>query len=295
MSVKRSLITGIIAIAMLLLGIGIGGASIQPRTVTMSSTLWATTTVSTTATKTVTETATETLTTTVKETVAKTETITETVVTTRTDTVTTTTTSMSVLPITIPITTTLTETKTQTVTATSYVPITIPVTTTITSSITVPVGGRSGTYSAGEVFRIGNFEFSVLGYTTTKYIKEKSYFGDYYYYYSAKPNMKIVVVWLMVKNVGVKVDNPYWLWLDYYLITVARNTYDECSLFSLSSLGSNVDPAIAAQAVEYVSLNRDLSPGESFIATIIFQIMETDDPALLLMEYQEEFYIIPLR
>jgi len=300
MDVKRSIITGIIALAMFLLGIGIGGAGVSPKTVTTTSTLlltttvpqWVTTTVPTTVPITVPMTVT--VPTIVPTTVKETETVRETIVTTKTDTVTATTTSISVLPITIPITTTLTETKTQTVTTTSYVPITIPVTTTITSSITVPVGGRSGTYSAGEVFRIGNFEFAVLGYTTTKYVKEKSIFGDKYYYYSAKPNMKIVVIWLMVRNVGSKVDNPYKLWLYNYLITVTRVTYEECDVYDLSSLGSNVDSTIAAQAVEYVDLSRDLSPGESFVATIMFQIVETDDPAMLLMEHSEEFYIVSL-
>jgi len=309
MGVKRTVITGIIALAMLLIGIGIGGASVPPKTVTMTSTLWATTTIpmtvtetaikalTETVTKTVIETATETMISTVKETITNTETktVTETMTTTKTDTLTTTTTSVSVLPITIPITTTLMQTLTQTITTTSYVLTTIPVTTTVTSSITIPMGGYSGTYNAGEVFRIGNFEFTVLGYTTTKYIKKKSIFGDYYYYYSAKPNMKVVVVWLMVRNIGTKVDNPSRLWIYYYLITVMRNTYEECDVYDLSSVGSEVDSTIVSQAIEYVDLSRDLSPDESFIATIIFQIMETDEPAILLIEYFEEFYIVPLR
>jgi len=249
MDVKRSVVTGIIALVMLFIGIGIGGAGTPSRTVTETITIFSTKT------------------------------------------------TTSLYPTTV--ISTITETLTRTITSTSYVFTTItfpPTTTTITYSMTIPVGGYNGTYRVGEPFRIGNFEYAVLGYTITKYIKSKSLTGEYYYY-SAQPQRKIIVVWLNVKNVGIKEDTPY---IKAYLITVQRNFYDQVWYIYSSFrhfLDTPTDPAIVSQAVEYVDL-RELTPNESIVATILFQIPDYEDPAILLIGYsnsETEYVIVPLR
>jgi len=194
-------------------------------------------------------------------------------------------------------------TETLTTTRTTSVPITITavspttvvttVTTLIPTTVTtyVPIGGLTGTYSIGEVFRIENFEFACLGYTMSKYIKNV-WIG---HYYSALPQRKLVIVWLMVKNVGTKIDSPSWF--SFYLVTDKRNTYFRADPPSdLKALETDVTPEIASQAIEY----RDpallkLYPSENSTATVVFQVLEDENPAIFLVEYESEYFIVPLK
>jgi len=263
-NVKRSVITGVVALVMLFVGVVIGGAAVPPRTVTVTTTF----TLPTTATVTATVTATE----------------------------------------------TTAYTATQFVTLTSYVTKTatlLPVTTiTAVYSITIPAGGYEGMYRVGEPIRIGSFEFTVVGYTETRYIKVRSqFYEDYYYYYEAMPQQRIIVVWLTVKNVGTRVDNPRFSFPRIYLVTTLRNTYRPCSLNELRILNEEeVNSTIISQAIEWVNADIDLAPGEAVTVTIPFQIPEHEDPAVLFMRAWvkvvdefgvagmiEVFYIVALR
>jgi len=131
-----------------------------------------------------------------------------------------------------------------------------------------------------------------LGYTMSKYIKSE--FGAYY---SAKPQLKLVIVWLMMKNVATKVDSPPWL--SFYLVTDKRNTYSRAiPLFDLENIGTNVTPEIASQAIEYhepSSIYLRLYPGENYTATVVFQVLEDENPAIFLVEYGGEYFIVPLK
>jgi len=237
-SVKRSVVTGVVALVALFAGVGIGGATVPPRTATATTTFMLSTTTTVTATVTATETATYTV--------------------------------------------------TQLVTLTSYVTKTTtlpPVVVTAVYSITIPAGGYEGLYRVGEPIRIGSFEFSVVGYTETRYIKVRSrFYEDYYYYYEAMPQHRIIVVWLTVKNVGTRTDNPRFSFPRIYLVTTLRNTYGVFSLNDLKLLDeSEVDPTVVSQAIEWIDADIDLAPGEAVTVTIPFHIPEREDPAALFM------------
>lgn len=227
-----------------------------------------------------------TTTTTVPTTVTSTTFLTETLTTTRTTSVPITITTVS------PTTVVTTEVKTLTTTKAVTVPTTVTTILPTTVTTYMPIGGLTGTYSVGEVFRIGNFEFACLGYTMSKYIKEKEI---EYYYYSAWPQRKLVIVWLMIKNVGTKVDSPPWH--GFYLVTDKRNTYSEADpSFDLEGIGTNVTPEIASQAIEYHGLiSLELYPSENYTATVVFQVLEDENPAIFLVEYLSEYFIVPLK
>jgi len=232
--VRRSVITGVVALVMFFAGVGIGGVAVPPRTATTTTTF----TLPTTATVTATETTTYTV--------------------------------------------------TQLATLTSYVTKTTthpPVVVTAVYSITIPAGGYEGLYRVGEPIRIGRFEFTVVGYTETRYIKLRSqFYEDYYYYYEAMPQHRIIVVWLTVKNVGTQADNPLFTFPRIYLVTTQRNTYGTSSLNELKLLDeSEVNPTVISQAIEWVDADIDLAPGEAVTVAIPFHIPEHEDPAVLFM------------
>jgi len=248
-SVKRSVVIGVVALVMLFAGVGIGGVAVPPRTVTTTTTFTLPTTATVTATVTATETATYTV--------------------------------------------------TQLVTLTSYVTKTTtlpPVVVTAVYSITIPAGGYEGLYRVGEPIRIGSFEFTVVGYTETRYIKVRSrFYEDYYYYYEAMPQHRIIVVWLTVKNVGTRTDNPRFSFPNIYLVTTLRKTYGGCSPNDLRILNEEeVDPTVVSQAIELVDFDIELAPGEAITIAIPFQIPEHEDPTIYFL-IQEYVYNVGLR
>jgi len=184
--------------------------------------------------------------------------------------------------------------------------ITTTATITITHSITVPTGVCLGTYHIGEPYRAGNFNFIVLGYVMTKYIKFVNLSKNCYEYYSAKPQQKLVVLQLAMRNVGTEKPclGPSF---SASLITDKRNTYDSAFIHDLEYVGSNAGSEIDSQAVDLSKIYNGTSsgyiyPNQTVVSPLVFQIPENEDPAILLFLAEPydrqrfyEFFIVSLK
>jgi len=103
----------------------------------------------------------------------------------------------------------------------------------------------------------------------------------------------------MAKNVGREVEAFPRLY--FYIITNKRNVYPELLIVSaLIRLNEvEVNSAVTTQAVEYIERYADLlHPNEGFAATLLFQIPDCEDPAILLIEHpggERLYYIVSLK
>jgi len=113
--------------------------------------------------------------------------------------------------------------------------------------------------------------------------------------------MKLIVIWIEMKYIGTKPTSSLLLQplprVSFYLVTDKRNTYGDTSPCYFTEIDT-LSPEIVAQAIEYIgppSLSEPLYPGQSYTITLLFQIPEDENPAILLAEYQGSHFIIPLK
>ena len=127
----------------------------------------------------------------------------------------------------------------------------------------------------GEVFAIGDWEITVAG------IKEAQYLAVDDRYYSAKQGMKIVVVRVKVKNVGVKEMYLSNIW-GFTLITTARKGYEPAYTFDLEPIFWP-SPDVVASATKCMpySVFTKVSPGTWTEFDLLFQIPQEEEVAEL--------------
>jgi len=123
----------------------------------------------------------------------------------------------------------------------------------------------------GEVFAVGNWEIVVAG------VKEVQYLAVDDSYYSAKQGMKIVVVHVKVKNVGVEEMYLSDIW-GFTLITTARKGYELTYTFDLEPVFWP-SPDIVASATKCISYNAfvKVSPGTWMEFDLLFQIPQEEE------------------
>jgi hypothetical protein len=251
---RQAITTAVVAIVMLVVGVGIGYGTVGTRvtTATMTSpvTLTFYTPITTTAT--------------VKEIV------TMYTFTTATRTVTATVTQLQPLTITTTVSTTVTQLQ--------PVTITVTVTPTLTQKVIEAV--------IRQVVQAGPWRLAVLDVKEATYIKTLVF--NMWSYYQAPEDKKIVIVRLRIENTGVEEKSPFGfgeLGMPV-LVTDANKSYDKAYTYELKSV-YEVSKEIEENAVEYKELDvlTKVAPGSYVEGDIMFLTPQGEKSAKLVIEY----------